>query len=68
MRPQGNLPPRWATHKDPATEHGNAVLFYIGRARRAAGGKVIYFAGYKTLVDRYRVEDIDAASDVVVWP
>jgi NAD(P)H-flavin reductase len=46
---------------------GNAVLFSIGRALRAAGSKVIYFAGYKQLADRYRVEDIEAASDVVVW-
>ncbi|HVJ23367.1 MAG TPA: FAD-dependent oxidoreductase, partial [Burkholderiales bacterium] len=33
---------------------GNAVLFSIGRALRAAGSKVIYFAGYKALDDRYR--------------
>jgi len=46
---------------------GNAVLFSIGRALRAAGSKVVYFAGYKHLGDRYRVEDIEAASDVVVW-
>src|SRR3954468_24842706 len=46
---------------------GNAVLFSIGRALRAAGSKVIYFAGYKTMADRYRVEDIEASSDVVVW-
>jgi NAD(P)H-flavin reductase len=46
---------------------GNAVLFSIGRALRAAGSKVIYFAGYRHLADRYRVEDIEAASDVVVW-
>ncbi len=46
---------------------GNAVLFSIGRALRAAGSKVIYFAGYKHLGDRYRIEDIEAASDVVVW-
>jgi NADPH-dependent glutamate synthase beta subunit-like oxidoreductase/NAD(P)H-flavin reductase len=46
---------------------GNAVLFSIGRALRAAGSKVIYFAGYKQLEDRYRVEDIEASSDVVVW-
>src|SRR3989475_4002417 len=46
---------------------GNAVLFSIGRALRAAGSKVIYFAGYKQAGDRYRVEDIEAASDVVVW-
>jgi NAD(P)H-flavin reductase len=46
---------------------GNAVLFSIGRALRAAGSKVIYFAGYKHLGDRYRIEDIEGASDAVVW-
>src|SRR5687767_1192809 len=46
---------------------GNAVLFSIGRALRAARNKVVYFAGYRHLADRYRVEDIEAASDVVVW-
>jgi NADPH-dependent glutamate synthase beta subunit-like oxidoreductase/NAD(P)H-flavin reductase len=46
---------------------GNAVLFSIGRALRAAGSKVIYFAGYKALADRYRVDDIEASADVVVW-
>jgi NADPH-dependent glutamate synthase beta subunit-like oxidoreductase/NAD(P)H-flavin reductase len=46
---------------------GNAVLFSIGRALRAAGSKVVYFAGYRKFADRYRVEDIEAASDVVVW-
>jgi NADPH-dependent glutamate synthase beta subunit-like oxidoreductase/NAD(P)H-flavin reductase len=46
---------------------GNAVLFSIGRALRAAGSRVVYFAGYRHLADRYRVDDIEAASDVVVW-
>ncbi|MDQ5847589.1 MAG: FAD-dependent oxidoreductase, partial [Pseudomonadota bacterium] len=46
---------------------GNAVLFSIGRALRAARSKVIYFAGYRQMADRYRVEDIEASSDVVVW-
>lgn len=46
---------------------GNAVLFSIGKAFRAAGSKVLYFAGYKKLQDRYKVEDIEAAADVVVW-
>jgi NADPH-dependent glutamate synthase beta subunit-like oxidoreductase/NAD(P)H-flavin reductase len=46
---------------------GNAVLFSIGRALRAAGNKVVYFAGYRNLADRYRVDDIEAAADVVVW-
>src|SRR3954468_21967265 len=46
---------------------GNAVLFSIGRALRTAGSKVIYFAGYKQLADRYRVDDIEVSADVVVW-
>src|SRR5712692_4285566 len=46
---------------------GNAVLFSIGRALRTAGSKVIYFAGYKHMADRYRIDDIEASSDVVVW-
>jgi NADPH-dependent glutamate synthase beta subunit-like oxidoreductase/NAD(P)H-flavin reductase len=46
---------------------GNAVLFSIGRALRAAGSRVVYFAGYRRAADRYRVEDIETASDVVVW-
>ncbi|MGH8703931.1 MAG: hypothetical protein ACREUO_00775, partial [Burkholderiales bacterium] len=46
---------------------GNAVLFSIGAAFRAAGSKVLYFAGYKKVVDRYKVADIENAADVVVW-
>jgi NADPH-dependent glutamate synthase beta subunit-like oxidoreductase/NAD(P)H-flavin reductase len=46
---------------------GNAVLFSIGRAFRAAGSKVLYFAGYRRIEDRYKVDEIEAASDVVVW-
>ncbi len=46
---------------------GNAVLFSIGQAFRKAGSKVLYFAGYKKVVDRYKVEEIEAAADVVVW-
>ena len=46
---------------------GNAVLFSIGRAFRANGSKVLYFAAYKDLNDRYHVSDIENAADVVVW-
>ena len=46
---------------------GNAVLFSIGQAFRKAGSRVLYFAGYRKLIDRYKVEDIEAAADVVVW-
>ncbi|HJT06660.1 MAG TPA: FAD-dependent oxidoreductase, partial [Stellaceae bacterium] len=46
---------------------GNAVLFSIGQALRRHGSKVLYFAGYKKLVDRYKVAEIEKAADVVVW-
>ncbi|MEP7371178.1 MAG: FAD-dependent oxidoreductase [Nitrosospira sp.] len=46
---------------------GNAVLFSIGAAARAAGSKILYFAGYKKLIDRYKVAEIETAADVVVW-
>ncbi|MGE0357566.1 MAG: FAD-dependent oxidoreductase [Burkholderiales bacterium] len=46
---------------------GNAVLFSIGAALRAAGSRVLYFAGYKKRVDRYKVEQIEAAAEEIVW-
>jgi NADPH-dependent glutamate synthase beta subunit-like oxidoreductase/NAD(P)H-flavin reductase len=46
---------------------GNAVLFSIGAAFREQGSKVLYFAGYKKVIDRYKVAEIEAAADVVVW-
>jgi NADPH-dependent glutamate synthase beta subunit-like oxidoreductase/NAD(P)H-flavin reductase len=46
---------------------GNAVLFSIGQALRVAGSRVLYFAGYKKETDRYKVAEIEAAADVIVW-
>jgi NAD(P)H-flavin reductase len=46
---------------------GNAVLFSIGAAFRAHGSKVLYFAGYKKVIDRYKIAEIEKAADVVVW-
>jgi len=46
---------------------GNAVLFSIGAAFRKAGSKVLYVAGYKQIQDRYKIEEIEAAADVIVW-
>jgi len=46
---------------------GNAVLFSIGQQLRASGSHTIYFAGYKKMIDRYKVEEIEKAADVVVW-
>ncbi|HWC65665.1 MAG TPA: FAD-dependent oxidoreductase, partial [Thermoanaerobaculia bacterium] len=38
---------------------GNAVLFSIGKACRAAGNRVIYFAGYKKGEDFYKRVEIE---------
>lgn len=46
---------------------GNAVLFSIGKELRAKGNKVIYFAAYKKSEDAFKFDDIEAASDVIVW-
>ena len=46
---------------------GNAVLFSIGAALRAAGSRVLYFAAYRKLADRYKIEQIERAADAVVW-
>ena len=46
---------------------GNAVLFSIGKALKAAGSKVLYFAGYKKAQDRYKIKEIEEASDVIIW-
>jgi NAD(P)H-flavin reductase len=46
---------------------GNAVLFSIGKAMRAAGNQVIYFAGYRNSGDVFKVEEIEAAADLIIW-
>jgi len=46
---------------------GNAVLLSIGAAMRAAGCKVLYFAAYRRLADRYKIHSLEAAADIVVW-
>jgi NADPH-dependent glutamate synthase beta subunit-like oxidoreductase/NAD(P)H-flavin reductase len=46
---------------------GNAVLFSIGKAMRERGCKVLYFAGYKKAIDRYKIEEIEAAADSIIW-
>jgi len=46
---------------------GNAVLFSIARALRKNNNKVIYFAGYKNGADLYKREEIERATDQVVW-
>jgi NAD(P)H-flavin reductase/NADPH-dependent glutamate synthase beta subunit-like oxidoreductase len=46
---------------------GNAVLFSIAKAMRERGNKVIYFAGYKRGEDLFKREEIEAATDQVIW-
>jgi NAD(P)H-flavin reductase/NADPH-dependent glutamate synthase beta subunit-like oxidoreductase len=46
---------------------GNAVLFSIAKALRDNGNKVIYFAGYKKGEDLYKREEIEVATDQVIW-
>jgi len=46
---------------------GNAVLFSIARALRDRGNRVLYFAAYRKREDIYKVEEIEAATDQVIW-
>ncbi len=46
---------------------GNAVLFSIARALRANNNKVIYFAGYRNSADLFKREEIENATDQVIW-
>ena len=46
---------------------GNAVLFSISRALRAAGSRVVYFAGYRNAADVFKADDIEHATDQVIW-
>ena len=46
---------------------GNAVLFSIGQEFKKLGSKVLYFAGYKKLQDRYKIEEIEMAANQIIW-
>ncbi len=46
---------------------GNAVLFSISKALRENGCRVVYFAGYKHAQDVFKRDEIEEATDVVVW-
>jgi len=67
--------PTGAPTEIPAGEHvllaggglGNAVLFSIGKALRARGSKVLYFAGYKRGEDLFKREDVEASADQLIW-
>ena len=46
---------------------GNAVLFSIAEALKRNGCRVIYFAGYKRGEDLFKREEIEEATDQVIW-
>ena len=43
------------------------MLFSIAKAMREHGNRVIYFAGYKKGEDLFKREEIEAATDQVIW-
>jgi NADPH-dependent glutamate synthase beta subunit-like oxidoreductase/NAD(P)H-flavin reductase len=46
---------------------GNAVLFSIAKALREHGNRVVYFAGFKKGEDLFKREEIEGATDQVIW-
>ncbi|MCC8398248.1 MAG: FAD-dependent oxidoreductase [Rickettsia endosymbiont of Labidopullus appendiculatus] len=46
---------------------GNVVLCSIAKALKNNNCKIIYFAGYKNLQDRFYQERIEESADIVVW-
>lgn len=46
---------------------GNAVLFSIAKAMRENNNEVIYFAGYKNGADLFKREEIENATDKIIW-
>jgi NADPH-dependent glutamate synthase beta subunit-like oxidoreductase/NAD(P)H-flavin reductase len=46
---------------------GNAVLFSIAKALKASGNRVLYFAGYRNGADLFKREEIEDATDQVIW-
>lgn len=46
---------------------GNAVLLSISRALKSAGCRVVYFAGYRERTDLFLQEEIEKATDQMVW-
>ena len=46
---------------------GNAVLFSIARALKDNGCRVVYFAGYKKPQDVFKMDEIEAGTDQVIW-
>ena len=46
---------------------GNAVLFSICKALKKNGCSVLYFAGYKHGEDVFKMDEIESATDKIIW-
>lgn len=46
---------------------GNAVLFSVAKAMKMNGNKVIYFAGYRNSEDLFKQDEVEEATDQVIW-
>ena len=46
---------------------GNAVLFSIAKAMKENGNRVIYFAGYRNSNDLFKQDEVEEATDQVIW-
>jgi len=46
---------------------GNAVLFSVAKAMKNNGNKVIYFAGYRNSIDLFKQDEVEEATDQVIW-
>jgi len=46
---------------------GNAVLFSVAKALKQNGNKVVYFAGYRNSGDLFKQDEVEEATDQVIW-
>jgi hypothetical protein len=46
---------------------GNAVLFSIAKALKERGDRVVYFAGYRRGEDLFKQDEIEVATDQIIW-
>ena len=46
---------------------GNAVLFSVAKAMKMNGNKVVYFAGYRNSEDLFKQDEVEEATDQVIW-
>ncbi len=47
--------------------HFNLALIHMGKALKEKGNKVYWIAGYRSSTDRTHVEEIELASDKILW-